>query len=380
MSLPFVLRGASVLALAVATVAPLAPRPAAALPRPSKAVRAAEYIVSLQNRHGAIRDSEARFTANSDSQMEYAMWGLAHAYRVTGDRRYLRVMRAGLDWLSARQRRDGSWWFAYAANPPFEPDRRVRGVSATVGLYIYDLWLYGHLSGHKAFVRSKMRHVRRGLRFLYRHMRRARDGTFYSAFTRREDGRYRKDTYRFTSDQADLYLGLRAAARLTGSARYRRHARMLRAALTRPKLFFFPRRGRFAQGIDYLGHRDRTLDVLTVWPNGYVPWVLGSERNTRRALRWMRRHQQPGGGFRLWDADPGYSLSAAVFVMGSHSMGGGRSVAAQRASDWLTTMQDPVPGPGGAGGLADHRKRKQRFCNIAAFAALSWFLARPIIP
>lgn len=340
-----------------------------------EAVRAADFILSLQNEHGAILDFPESLVANTDSHMQYALWGLATAYVRTGADRYLEGMRDGLLWLASRQRRDGSWWVGYRAEPPFRPKTGAYGVSATIGLFAYDVWLYRELGGDLDVVRLLRPRARAALRFLYERMR-APDGTFYSAFGRGPEGAYRRADYRFTSDQADVYLGLRAAADLFASERYRRDAARLRRALEGPA-FFLHGAQRYAKGILPDGTRDGTLDILTVWPNGYVPWVLGPSAKSRKALAFLGRRQLPDGGFRVWRSDPVYSLSAEVFVMGTTSVyGAGAPPEADRAARWLAEVAVEQV----SGGIVNHLRSTKRFCNIAGFGVLSWLRSGPLRP
>lgn len=337
------------------------------------AIRAADFILSLQNEHGAILDHPDSRVANTDSKMQYALWGLAAAYTQTGAMKYLDGMRTGLLWLADRQRNNGSWWIGYRATPPFTPKKGAYGVSATVGLFIYDLWLYREVGGDPAVVRSLLPEVRAGLRFL-RGMR-APDGTYYSAFGRDEIGRYQQARYRFTSDQADVYLGLRASWDLLERERSRRDGGRLLRTLTGPA-FFYPGVGRYAQGLDQDGRRDPTMDVLTIWPNGYVPWVLGESAKNRKALSFLGTRQMADGGFKVWGDDPVYSLTAEVFVMGTSSVYGTPLEEADRAAQWLVDVASDQL----SGGIVNNLRNPRRYCNIAGFGVLAWLRTSPPIP
>jgi hypothetical protein len=343
-------------------------------PHLRRALDAADYILSLQKPRGAILDHRGAGVANTDSHMQYALIGLAAAYRITRLPRFLEGMRKGLAWLAARQRPNGSWWIAYAATPPFRPQRRIYGISATIGLFAYDLWLYRAVGGDERFVRRHLDTVRRGMSFLLRRMQ-GPHGTFYSGVSRRVHGD-RRSTYRYTSDQADLYLGFRAAGNLLGRHRYYAQARRLRVALL-GRGFFLRNGQRYARGVFAEGRRDRRMNVLTVWPQGYVPWVLGTARRTRAALKWLRTKARADGSVRAWRGDPVYTLSAEDLVLGTIGVAGSaRDGPARGAKAWMARVAfNPE-----TGGLIDSLRKPLEFCNIAGLAVLAWLDQRPPIP
>lgn len=340
-----------------------------------RAVEAADFVLSLQRPEGAILDSPNAGIANTDSHMQYALIGLAAAYRATGKPRFLEGLRAGVDWLGKRQRSDGSWWIAYRSRPPFEPVRSARGVSATAGLYLYDLWLYRELGGAGAreWVERRLWRARRALRFL--DTMRAPDGTYLSAHVRRGSG-FQRSTYRFTSDQADVYLGLRAAADLLGEPGLRNRADRLRARLFGPAFFLGSQR-RYAQGVHGDGRRDPSMNVLAIWPQGWVPWVLGPSPRTRKAVGWLRSKTRSDGSVKAWPGDPVYTLSAEDVLLGSVGVDGPASdhPATAAAASWMVRVpRDPD------GGLRDSLRRDIRFCNVAGFAVIAWLRLPALVP
>jgi hypothetical protein len=122
------------------------------------ALHIADYLLSQQDTHGAIPDAPGWDTVNQDSNMEYALIGLAAAYEYSRDPRYLIALEKGIRWLAAREDITdplwrGSWFYAYASTPPYAPISvplsddilGVRGVDATSALFVY------LLSGHWRF-------------------------------------------------------------------------------------------------------------------------------------------------------------------------------------------------------------------------------------
>jgi hypothetical protein len=90
------------------------------------AFHVADFLLSLQNESGAIADTPGSTLANEDSNMEYALAGLAAAYWYSKDRRYLRALENGISWLADRQEMAdpqwrGSWFYAYRTTPPYAP-------------------------------------------------------------------------------------------------------------------------------------------------------------------------------------------------------------------------------------------------------------------
>ena len=339
----------------------------------SEALRAADFLVDIQNESGAIPDYPGSGTANWDSHMEYALWGLATAYEHTGMTVYLDAMRAGLDWLADRQRSDGSWWIGYTSGPPFTPLQGAYGVSATIALFIYDLWWYGELSGDERFVGSKLDNVRSGLGFLYGKMR-SPNGTFRSSWVRQPDGHYALSSYRFAADQMDVYLGLRAAGAMLGRAKYTNDAIRLRATVLGPT-YFVPSLGRYAIAIRADGSKDLALSLLTVWPQGYLPWVAGSTYNTRLAVSWLDRKQQPDGAVLYTSGADRYLLATEDLAAGHLGVGTPASSAASAARGWMANLQDPD-----SGGLATSPSKPTRQNNLNAFAVMIWLGRRPPVP
>ena len=340
----------------------------------TRALEAADFVMSLVRPSGAIVDFPGAGIANTDSHLQYALMGLGAAYHLSARPRYLEGMRNALGWLGGRQRADGSWWLGYGVERPFKPVRRAWGVSATAGLYIYDLWLYRQLSGDAEWVAKREWRVRRALRFL--STMRAPDGTYYSSWVRAPGGGYVRSTYRFTSDQVDVYLGLRAAAALLGEPRYARMAASLRRALLGTR-FYLPGHGRYARGVYPNGRKDTRVDVLTIWPQGYVPWVLGSHSRTRPGVAWLRSKARRDGSVRAWGRDPVYTLSAEVLVMGSVGVDGPATnhPSVPAAATWMSRVARMPDG-----GLRDSLKREIRFCNVAGFATLAWLRLPAAVP
>ncbi len=340
----------------------------------TNAIQAADFLLSIQGSYGQISDYPGGGMVNYDSHMEYAMWGLAVAYQKTGDQKYLDGMKAGLTWLAARQRSDGSWWVGYAYLSPFDPIDSAYGVSATIGLFMHDLWWYDFLSGDHAFTTSLLPKVRSGLSFLYTKMR-ASDGTFRSAYVKNSNGVYVRNNYRYSSDQVDMYLGLRAASKLLGVQSYWDDAMKLRTILA-GSTFYLSTYKRYALGITATGVRDTYLSLLTVWPQGYIPWVIGNFTNTRASTAWLdARERHPEGSVVFRQGAHRYALASEVLIGGHIGTGTANGTNSMQAKSWVAVRQDD-----GTGGVTVSPVNLDQYSNLTAFAMLCWYNMHPRLP
>lgn len=367
--------------VAVTVLLALAIAPATAIGSPrSVALRAADFILSVQDRHGAIPDSPRARTVNEDSNMEYALVGLAAAYGASGRERYLAGVEKGIRWLAAREEMDdprwrGSWRYAYSSKPPYRPlavspgrgIADVRGVDATSSLFVYLLDLHRRLAGNGALAAELEPNARAALDFVLASNR-LRSGFFASSWQLHGDA-WRLWRFQYAADQGDVLLGMRAGARLYAHPGYADAA----AFLTRrvPRAFFSPARGRYA-----LGREGKARDLSRegfdgIFPQGYLPWILGPGRASRQAFAWLRDGVRRSGAVVPWTPGRAYTLSAAM--LGLAAQGSDRRWPA-RSRRWLLR----VPFDRRTGGFRDTAEaRSPRYVNVAAFAILSLLRFRP---
>lgn len=352
-------------------------------------LRSADYLLAQQNADGAIPDAPGWDSVNTDSNMEYALIGLAAAYRASAQARYLAGLEQGIHWLAGRAEMDdprwrGSWFYAYSAAPPYAPlptspgdpaIADVRGVDATSALFAYLLYLHTAVSGSDALARQYEPQARAALDFILAYNR-SPDGFFYSSWQRRKaDGQWRLWKYRYTADQADVYLGLWAGWQLYQDERYAAAAQLLRQAL--PQAFFDPAQGRYALGVEEDGSLEMNLDGFDgIFPQGYLPWVSGDTPANRAAANWLAGCAQADGSLACSPQDPRFSLSAAIYALSASALDRPRPGI---TLDWLTA----APYDQQDGGIRDTAAlQSEKFPNVAGFSAtaLLEFPAWPPLP
>jgi hypothetical protein len=352
---------------------------------PAAGLQMADYLLNQQDAAGAIPDEPGGEIVNEDSNMQYALIGLAAAYRFQKDSRYLNGLEKGLHWLAAREEMSdpswrGSWSYAYSIRPPYQPQplspgpgvKDVRGVDATSALFVYLLYQYRVLSGSETLAVNYQPQARAALDFVLDHNR-SPQGFFYSSWQLGEsDGEWRLWRFCYTADQADVYLGLQAGWLLYHDVRYFEAAEYLRKNV--PSQFFDQDQRRYTLGIDEEMSREPELEAFNgIFPQGYLPWVWGLNEADQKAYTWLAACEQPSGSLVCYPGDPQFSLSAALYGLSAARLGRGRPV---RSMEWvLKTTFDPLDG--GVRDSADQDSPK--FSNVAGFMAAS-FLDFPPFP
>lgn len=348
--------------------------PAPQLPVPSEALRVADFILSLQDINGALRDAPGSGRVNEDSNMEYALMGVAAAYGATRDGRYLTGLERGIEWLAARAemtdpRWRGSWFYAYSATPPYDPIptspgggvQDVRGVDATSALFVYLLYLHRQVTQTDVLVQRYAAHARAALDFILTYNR-SPDGFFYSSWQLRS-GVWSLWRFQYAADQGDVYLGLRAGSLLYDGTdrRYGLAADLLLQNVGR--VFFDTTPGRYAVGRETNGVLTPGSGFDVLFPQGYVPWAFAGGGQNLAAHHWLNAIVQPDGSVRQIASDPAYAISAAILAMSSASLSQAKP---QSSLDWLvsrTLERD--------GGVRDSASAgTPKYSNVAGFAVL----------
>lgn len=334
---------------------------------------AADFILSLQNSDGRIMDCPESDVANEDSNMEYACIGLAAAYSYSQKSKYLDALTKAITWLASREEMTtpdwkGSWYLAYSVNPPYNPYPispgsgidDVRGVDATSALFVYLLYLHKTLSGDSTLSVLYEDNARAALDFiLNKNYDSAR--YFYSSW-QKSSGVWSIWDYRYTADQADVYLGLRAGYLLYGDTAYGNAADAIKNNAAGD--FFYSATGRFATGIESDGSIDEGFEEFnTIFPQGYFTWVFGESTQSKSAYSWLKSKVTDSGGLYCYSGDPGYSLSVAVLALAAHSL---NRETPSSSFEWIASeTYDPDDGGIRDTGNGD----KEKFSNVAGFTA-----------
>lgn len=387
MAWPNPIVAAVTLALLVSCAPPRDPPPQP--PTPSRyettALAIADFLLGLQNDDGALRDSPQSDRVNEDSNMEYALLGLAAAYRRSGDSRYLLGLEKGIAWLAGREEMEdprwrGSWRYAYSRERPYGPIavrtgpgiEDVRGVDATGALFVYLLDVHAQAAGTDALALRFAGNARAALDFLLARNRLA-DGSFASSWQKwSSDRRWHLWSFRYAADQADVYLGLQAGWRLYGDPRCREAAAVL--AALRPG-YFYPAGGRYALGRDEDGDLDPEMEGFNgVFPQGYLPWVFGDNAEDRAACQWLRDRARSDGSISCYDGDPLYGLTVAVYALAAAALA---EEEPADSLDWLIAgLYDPQDG-----GVRDTAEPgSEKYSNVAGFAVMALLRAAAYPP
>jgi hypothetical protein len=344
-----------------------------------QALRMADFILSLQNAGGAIPDEQGVITVNQDSNMDYALIGLAAAYDATRNPKYLSSFEKGIAWLADRQEMadrkwKGSWYYVYSANPPYQhipttPGSGLtdaRGVDATSALFAYLLYLDHRLTGNDMLAQRYSTHARAALDFVINHNLDS-DGLSRSSWQlHADDGKWHFYQEKYSADQGDVYLGMHAGEILYGDAKYRQTAERLKTQ-TSSRLFSTSLQ-RYLLGVDENGNLDSSDDGNSAdFSQGYLSWIWGESDQSRAALTWLRSKVQADGSVVSKAGAPVYSLNVAMLAMASRALA--QPVPRKSLSWFADNVYDSKTGGAyhdrGAG-------RKHEYNNETAFCTIAF--------
>lgn len=297
------------------------------------ALQIADFLLAQQEVNGAIPDEAGSDTVNTDSNMEYALIGLAAAYNATHDAKYLTGLEKGISWLAAREEMTdptwkGSWRYAYSYNAPYDPIvtspgdgiADVRGVDATSALFVYLLYQHRQLSGSTALVDKYSAQARAALDFVL--TKNINPSGFSGSSWQRPNGSntWQFWPYEYAADQGDVYLGMNAGALLfPDNPKYGQKAAFLKANV--PSQFYMTNQGRYSVGRDTGSGLDTELGIDTIFPQGYVPWVFGSNPQSSGSIQWLVSQTRSDGSIHSPSTDPAYALSNVVLLLGAGTLG-----------------------------------------------------------
>lgn len=327
---------------------------------PNVGLRVADYILRLQQPDGAIVDSLGSSVVNEDSNMEYALMGLASSYLYSGDSRYLDGLRRGVEWLASKMTMDDPRWagsFALYYTTDGGAYYRTRGVDATSSLFVYCVYLHQRLSGSSELRDRFEPQIRAALNFLDT-WNTAKDGFSLSSWVR--GSIY---DYEYTADQIDVYLGWEAARIMFPAEQHYQD----RATFYRDNIqptFFLTRQSRYSIGRDEGGSLETIFDGFDgIFPSGYVPWALGPSTQNDQALQWFESQMRSDGSIWVKKQRRAYSLSNAIYLCGCNSVG---RTPKPESITWLTGMYDPK-----TGGVNDSTNDNTKYSNVAGFTVMA---------
>jgi hypothetical protein len=371
------------------SLAPILPSaiPATVIPTTNPSIniayKIADYLVSQQNADGAIPDVPGSDTVNEDSNMEYALLGIASAYYSSHDPRYLTALEKGIQWLAAREEMTdatwrGSWFYSYQSASPYaaipanldENVMDVRGVDATNSLFVYLLYLDSILSGSNTLVEKYSGNARAALDFLLTNDR-SQEGYFFNSWQLSQgEENWRLYRYRYTADQGDVYLGLQAGWILFQDSRYQQAASFIQDSIT--KDFFDSSAGTYIVGIEEDGTIDQGTDGFeSIFPQGYLPWIFGDNSANQSSYGWLNKCVQADGSLSCYEDDPHYSLSAIINGMAASSLG---KPVPEVSAKWITTIAFDAS----SGGVKDSTAEDtDNYSNVAGLAIVDLLQFHP---
>lgn len=355
----------------------------AGTPGLTQALKMADFILSLQDSGGAIKDSPGGTVCNEDSNLEYALLGLAAAYNQTKNSKYLMGFEKGLAWLADREEMSdpewkGSWYYTYACSPPYahiatspgDGVTDVRGVDTTSAYFPYLLYIHQQISNSDTLVKKYELHAKAAMDFVIRKNFNS-EGLSESSY-QLKNGKWSLWKYQYTADQADVYLGFRGASNLYDGADkyYGKYADSLSQKI--PLVFFDKSKGRFAEGRED-GVLSFSNDFNAIFPQGYVAWVFGSTRSPEvtAAYNWLKSGVQPDGSIVGFSGDPAFSLSVANYIMAANELG---QLTPTSSLDFLINKAfDPK-----LGGVVDAKNDNTQYSNVTAFSIIALLKQAPL--
>ena len=130
------------------------------------------------------------------------------------------------------------------------------------------------------------------------------------------------------------------------------------------KTFFLTAKGRYSIGRDQGSALETIFDGFDgIFPNGYLPWVLGPSTLNANALAWLESRTQADGSMRIGKQTRSYALTVGIYLCGC--VGTGRTPQ-QTSIDWLcNSMFDPQ-----TGGVNDSTTDNTKYSNVAGFCTV----------
>jgi hypothetical protein len=339
---------------------------------------AARFILQKQDENGAMNESGF---INTDSNMLYALMGLIAAYDRTGRREYLQAVERGCRWLMKVQTPEGDWYLSYqwkdgqylpALPASYKDFAAIRGVDTTMALFIHVARELDKRTADKQLQARLRAAANRAYRFLITRNLDTRDGLFWSSYqlesgkTARSLSDYALYRVKFAADNAETYIGLRAAAEMFSDRQAAMYAERLKQNFVR---FFDAEKGVFAVMLDDEGKTSMRPAYARWFANGWSAYLLREPSMFSLPRAVMAEEVSRQGAFPQREGT--YTLSTLAFLLGEQS-----SVVSSERTKWaeqyLFAMQQAN------GGLADEADYPSTYINLAGMYLL--YLAGELAP
>lgn len=329
----------------------------------------ANYIISIQEPSGAIPDAFDNTFYNQDNDSGYALTGLFYAYKLTGDTKYLQAIKNNLAWMASLQESDGAWHWAYSKqNGKYLPITSqyyqgqgitdIKNIDAIQSYFAYNLWLFALSGQDPAFVKQMIPKAKKGLDILFIKNYDPKDGLFYSSWQLKNNQWQRLDI-KYSSGQADAYLGLMSIYKLTGDKRYFNTAQHIKNNFD--YYFWDSIKRNYVVGIDKNG-KIKTEYLMT---QGYPAFVFKNKTSWQQwGLYYLAKNQQYDGSIKTISNPQKETLFSAFLALGDISLNM-YPYHRQQAIKFIKSMQMPN------GGIKMSNQYPYLYTNIAGFSIMA---------
>jgi hypothetical protein len=331
--------------------------------------QAARFILERQDENGAMNESGF---INTDSNMLYALMGLIAAYDRTGRREYLQAVERGCRWLMQVQTPEGDWYLSYqrkgeqylpALPASYKDFAAIRGVDTTMALFIHVAHEVEKRTADQKLRDQLRASAQRACRFLITCNLDASDGLFWSSY-QLEAGKagslsdYRQYRVKYAADNAETYIGLRAAAEMFSDQRAAFHAERLKKNFMR---FFDGGKGVYAVMLNHDGKPSMHPAYARWFANGWSAYLMREPTMFALPRAVMAEKIDDHGAFPQWEGT--FTLSTLAFLLGEQTsvITTPKTRAAER---YLFSMQQAN------GGLADDAELRSTYVNLAGMYLL----------
>jgi len=307
-------------------------------------IKAADYIVSIQNSDGAIPDAHDSGWFNNDNTMGYTITSLYFAYLESKDNRYRDAMKKALAWQASVQDSSGLWHIAYKKNsrgtyvPSTPPEYTrdsiddIKSIDAIQSFFVYNLWLYSQIARDDDFARIKSESARMAIDALILNNRDENGRFFYSSWQLKR-GNWRRLNYKYAMGQGDVFVGLIGAWHLLGDRKYFDYANTIRNSFD--SAFWDPAHGRYANAID---ENDAQDDEEYILAQAIPTFFFGKPlMHSSNALKYLISHKTASGYIDPENSDSSYTLNIAALALAANQLENAEEAASDKS--YLASMQ-----------------------------------------